>query len=265
MKRWIIGLLTLAGCIGAIAAVTMYLQTWRRMEGNRQEQMRRLKSQVESLDEAAVERQYNLARWYNYNLERGIRREESYDAILSFDGAIGWLKVPGEDQGIPIWHPCVGGQWGAYHDPQSAFPVGNSGVGTILHFPEEQAFWPKAGDILTVCCLNREQLYMVEPVQEAEAPIGEGAGDQLLLIFEGKSGTRMLRCLRILHMPEGKGKTEEKRSFTEPTLAALGAAALPAAMWGFCQSAAALKNKGKRDEKCAKSRKIENKGKVSRK
>ncbi len=269
MGRKLIGILTGIGCLGAAAAIALYINMWFQEAREQQEYLRRLQAQVSELDEESLKKNRNLARWYNYNLENGMRKTDAYPSILSFGGDIGWLTLPGE-QVIPIHHGGKDDSWGAVHDPESDFPLGTAGECTVLRLAQPPGRAMEQGDIVTVNCLNEIVLYRVEKIRErinGDNNRTEGTG--LTLLVPEKDLLTVVGCSRITRWEEPEKQEAPEQSAEEPAMAAVGAVTLPAAVWGLGESIRKLsrmsKKQGKIDEKPRKNGKTINKSGVSQK
>lgn len=269
MGRKLIGILTGIGCLGAAAAVALYLNMWFQEAREQQEYLRRLQAQVLELNEESLEKNRNLARWYNYSLENGMQKPDAYPSILSFGGDIGWLTLPGE-QVIPIHHGGKDDSWGAVHDPESDFPLGTAGECTVLRLVQPPGRAMEQGNIVTVNCLNESLLYRVEKIRErlnGDKYLTEEAG--LTLLVAEKNSLRAVWCSRISQWEEPEKQEDPEQSAVEPAMAAVGAVTLPAAVWGLGESvrkqSRMSKKLGKIDKKARKNGKTINKSEVSRK
>ena len=159
-------------------------------------QAEEVEAAVAALGMDALERQKNLAKWYNYNLELGTAGlGEAYRDILNFGGGhMAVLTVPQWELRMPIGH---GGGGAVSHDPATALPIGGRGNHTVLYLTE--AFPWSEEMCLYIDCLGQRLTYRVISVQEENGeftPEDPEKADLLTLVFQREGACVLVRCER---------------------------------------------------------------------
>lgn len=109
--------------------------------------------------------QENLAMWYNLNLleENDPEYRMAYDTILFYsDGVMGSLEIPGQEIHLPIYHGKEG-KGGFGHDPDTAFPIGQTGIHPVLVTDMEIGLNPD--DTFVIHILGKDLCYRVAAVR----------------------------------------------------------------------------------------------------
>lgn len=195
-RRWI-GFWTALGVAAALAAVLLPFARCVRVHLENKRIAAELKMQIESLDDREVDRQWNLARWYNRNLtlenpEPGFRA--AYDSILNFgQGRMGLLEVPEWNLALPITHG-IGGEVG--HDPDTPLPVGGLESRTVLWLDAEHPW--TADMVVYIDIPGQRRCYRVLTVQVM--PLGWStetpAGREILTLAHDSGNRRtIVRCV----------------------------------------------------------------------
>ena len=156
----------------------------------------KLEASVTALDEEALAHQRNLAKWYNYSLERGAEGlEDAYETILDFGGGkMAVLGIPEWELRIPVYH---GGEKTVNHDPATPMPIGGRGDHPVLHLQE--SFPWEEGIYLYIDCLGQRLNYRVVSVQPEKVgmPPDVPEGEELLTLVFDREGTRtQVHCRR---------------------------------------------------------------------
>lgn len=183
--------LALAGVLGTVWG-------WYSRQRELRCQVKSLEDRVAALEPAQWEKQWNLAKWYNYNLEQGTPALGSfYPGILDMgDGAMALLEVPQLGQRLVIRH---GARGPVGHDPDTPFPIGGRGNHTVLQLSRGYG-WTE-GMTVYIDCLGRRQSYRVESIQvmpeswSTERPT-EAGGDYLTLVYDQGNTRTIIRCVR---------------------------------------------------------------------
>lgn len=187
---------------------------------------------VASLGEEQLSRYWNLAKWYNHQMEQGNEELRGlYSRILDLgEGRMGILAVPELRLQLPISHG-YGGKAG--HDPNSPLPIGGRGNHTVLILTE--AYDWKTGQMVYIDILGQRLSYRVESVQVMPAgwnPERPGAGgeDMLTLVLDRGNTRTMIRCVRCADLTV---RPVESDTYRQAILAAVLplTALLPAYVW----------------------------------
>lgn len=189
IKFWLMALIVLAS-----AALPVRNQVLQAREN--QALVRKIELYLENLGEEALERQKNLARWYNYNLSQGETELETiYGSILNFgDGAMAVLEVPEMGLRLPVFH---GEEGNVGHIADSDFPIGGRGNHTVLTVKSWMP-WER-GMTVYIDCLGSRIAYRVETVQVMptgwtwEWPSGQ---ERLTMIHDNRGTRTIIRCVR---------------------------------------------------------------------
>lgn len=216
-RRWI----AFFGALGVAAALAAVLLPVARCLGEHWENERiaaELKMQMESLGGEETEKQWNLARWHNWNLtlenpDPGFRA--AYDTILDLgQGRMGLLEVTDWNLVLPITHG-IGGEAG--HDPDTPLPIGGRGSQTVIWLDSD---YPWAENmVLYIEIPGVRQCYRVQSVQvmptgwSTEAPAGE---EMLTLAHDSGNKRTIIRCVpREDNLPESQPSADTlHRAFT---------------------------------------------------
>jgi sortase (surface protein transpeptidase) len=196
--RKMLKICTLLAFLLALVAVVWTVRRWYRDRAENARQVAAVEVAVSTLGEKAWNHHRNLAKWYNYHLERGTPGLWStYEDILDLgEGRMAVLEVPELGLKLPVSH----GQGGIVgHDRDTALPIGGRGRHTVL-FLRWGYNWEE-GMQISVVCLGRRLTYRVESVQVMPQPWSlerpAGAGQDLLTLVYDRAGTRTLvRCVR---------------------------------------------------------------------
>lgn len=168
----------------------------RMRELNRQAE--KLESAMEALGPGEAERERNLAKWYNYNLELGTSGlEEIYDGILNFgQGGMAVLEVPEWELKLAVYHGTGGI---VTHDRSTPLPLGGRGKHTVLVLSEPLPWTEGMG--LYIACMDQRLIYRVESVQvmvgrwSPERPT-EAGQDLLTFVYDRGDTRTLVRCVR---------------------------------------------------------------------
>lgn len=89
------------------------------------------------LTDVQLERERDLARWYNLSLRKNQPQDAAYGMLLDFgDGRMGYLEFPGQGVVLPIVHASKPVSGAAVHCRETAFPIGGRGNCPVLHCTE---------------------------------------------------------------------------------------------------------------------------------
>lgn len=165
-------------------------------------QLAALEARVNSLDQAQLEKQQNLAKWYNYGLEQGDPGVYwAYSNILDFgDGVMAVLEVQELNLRLPIFH---GTEETVGHDFTTPFPIGGRGQHTVLILRVEYDW--EAGMPVYIDCLGKRITYQVESVQVmpggwSTARPAQAGQDLLTLVFDRGNARTLIRCVRCVDL-----------------------------------------------------------------
>ena len=200
--------------------------------------MEKMELRLAALGEEEIERQRNLARWYNYSLDLDTPGMKGvYWNILNLgNGAMAVLEVPELRVKLPVFHGEAGI---AGHLPESHFPIGGRGSHTVLKVKAPYDW--REGTAVYIDCLGRRSAYRVESIQvmgagwPADWP---GEQERLTILYDRGNLRTIVRCVPWSELTVRK--TEE--------ISFLCAAAL-AAVAAFCPviPARLLKKRNRRD------------------
>lgn len=194
MGRKGIGFWTAVGFLGALLAVTVSAGLGIRTVLAQRWVAAELRAQMESMEEATIEKQLKIAKWYNWSLEQGnFVPERVYRSILDLGaGRMGLLQVPELGLSLPITHG-TGGPAG--HDPATALPTGGREEQTVLYIDKDLP-WREGMAVQTVLPGTGES-WQVESIQVMSAgwPVDHPAGSALLTLVHDQGSTRtIVRC-----------------------------------------------------------------------
>lgn len=183
-------------------------------------QLAAFETRMNGLGDAQLERQRNLAKWYNYSLKLGDPALPwAYSGILDFgDGAMAVLEVQALDLRLPVFHGTEGT---VGHDPSTSFPIGGRGNHTVLTL--RAAYDWEVRMPVYIECLGKRLAYQVESVHVM--PMGwctdrpTQAGQDLLTLVHDSGSTRtLIRCVRCLDLTV---RPVEQADFRSVLLAAM--------------------------------------------
>ena len=190
MKRIWIALCIIAGIFTGVLTGVIPAARHIQQEEMEREYLKELKAQMIPSDSEHLERQLDLAKWYNWNLKAAAPEpgfEQAYSQILNYqEGVMALLILPGEV--LPIYHQGNSGTIsGAEHCFGTSLPIGGRGNCCVLQLPEtmDPAELPQ-GDPAVVFCLGRSLFY--REIQEDSAEEGM---DLLILAAPGGEEKRI--------------------------------------------------------------------------
>lgn len=195
-RRWIIfwGVL---GVAAALAAVLLPFTQCVRGHREQEQTAAELKMQLDALTRREVEKQWNLARWYNLNLtmespDPGFRA--AYDGIWDLgQGRMGLLEVPEWNLKLPITHG-IGGKAG--HDPATPLPMAGQETRTVIWLNAEYPWAEHMGVYIDTPGARR--CFRVLSVQvmpigwSTEVPAGQ---EVLILAYDHGNLRTIVRCV----------------------------------------------------------------------
>ena len=151
--------------------------------------------------------------------------DEEYQKLLSVDGMMGYIDIPGIDVYLPVGHGTSGAvlKRGAGHLYGSALPVGGEGTHSVISahrgLPSAKLFTDldqiKEGDIFYYQILNRTLAYQVDKIQVIEpSELGalnpEPGKDYMTLLTCTPYGVNthrlLVRGIRVPYREEGREK-----------------------------------------------------------
>lgn len=217
MSKKTIVLWTAVLMILAIFAVSLPV-VWRvHAENANEARIRNIQEQMDALEDRAVRKQINLAKWYNLNLKVKNPAPDSmqaYNSILAFsDGVMGYLEIPQLDLSVPVSHGTGDNalEIGVGHLEGSSLPIGGLGNHSVLigcgdstHTAHLRAL--SEGDLVYIHIPGETLAYAVEslstllPPQVAGFPEQEGK-DLLTLVVETTTLKTVVRCSRTENLP----------------------------------------------------------------
>lgn len=188
MKRFLLGTLAALLCFFAAA---LGLQQWVAVNGwaapgpGAVEQLR----PMPTLSPEQLDKERDLARWYNHSLGAEESRGQACDAyqeILDFgNGTMGYLEIPGTSVVMPIVHDTGDSAGCAVHRFGTAFPVGGKGNCPVLRV-EGGGSVPETGDVFLVHILDKVLTYQIGQLCAA---VPETAAQEDLCVLEWISET----------------------------------------------------------------------------
>lgn len=206
MSRKMVGILTVVLVLFAAALPCLVVGSSLRALADTEAAVERLTEQTALLDDEAVRRQRNLARWYNWNLtakqaDEGF--EEAYSGILDLrEGMMGYLEIPETGQRLPIYHGVEEASQtrGVGHLPGSAFPVGGNGNHTVLMGTDDFGKL-REGELFYIHVLDMTLVYAVTGIREVSpgqtAGLSPSAGEDLCTLVTTRGYGPYTRKLMI--------------------------------------------------------------------
>lgn len=157
------------------------------------------------LDTEQLEKERNLARWYNFTLrEESLDTElpDAYDQLLDFGmGKMGYLEMPGQGLFLPIVHEsaemtenCV------IHSFGTALPVGGRGNCPVLRCGVA-GISISEGDVFCVHVLDAVLTYQVTKTGSVP-PQNSGGEDLCILQLFTEAGTVYVTGMRMEIEPD---------------------------------------------------------------
>lgn len=152
------------------------------------------------LSSETLQKERNLARWYNLKLRETIPEKTSdgvYAQLLDFGaGKMGYLEIPA----LEVWQPIVHegeSQWQkdtAVHSFGTALPVGGKGNCPVLRCGGDGSSIA-AGDIFCIHILDTVLIYQAASVG-GELPEAAKGEDRCVLVFSSEAGTVYVTGIR---------------------------------------------------------------------
>lgn len=188
MSRKMVGILTVVLVLCAIGLPCLAVGGSLRELAGTAASVERLTEQTAGMEDAAVRRQRNLARWYNWNLtakqpDEGF--EEAYGGILDLgEGMMGYLELPEMGQCLPIYHGVEEASQtrGVGHLPGSALPIGGNGNHTVMMGTADFGKL-REGELFYLHILDETLVYAVTGIREVSpgqtAGLSPSAGEDL--------------------------------------------------------------------------------------
>lgn len=204
-------------CVLVLGSGLWLARKWQIRRGEMTARAEAVLQNAEALGPEGREKYRNLAKWYNYNLERGTPGLWSYyPEILDLGkGAMAVLEVPEWDLLLPVFH---GAAVPVGHDPATPLPLGGRGNHTVLTISN---WFPwREGQRLYIDCLGQKLCYRVESVRvlspgwSTDRPT-EGGQELLTLVFDHENSRTIIRCIRSTEL---ELREEPRREYFRATL-----------------------------------------------
>lgn len=157
------------------------------------------------LSDEQLERERNLARWYNFTLREkspDTGQQSAYDQLLDFgEGKMGYLEIPGQGLFLPIYHEI---QWSqescAVHSFGTSLPVGGRGNCPVLRCSEEGISLSE-GDVFCIHILDMVLAYQVAETGSAP-PQNPEREDLCVLQLSAEAGAVYVTGVRMENAPD---------------------------------------------------------------
>ena len=186
----------LAGLVmlAALAAVLLPLRKQLWETRSRRQSMELLTQRMEQLSDAEREMQRKLGRWYNFQVEQGIRvSRDAYESVMNLGGGqMGILEVPQLELMVPITHG-IGGQAG--HDSGTALPLGGVGEQTVLYLTEHR-YWQEGMGLFTELpgCRMSWKVISVQVMPKGWPTDATPGKNMLTLVYDRGNTRTLIRC-----------------------------------------------------------------------
>lgn len=151
-----------------------------------------------ALSPEQLEKERNLARWYNFSLRNNNQdagHQEAYEALLDFGaGQMGYLEIPGQGMILPLVHDLADASENrAIHSFGTALPVGGRGNCPVLRC---DGIAVSTEDVFCIYVLDVILIYQVVEIG-SEAPLNIAGEDLCVLLLTSESGTIYATGVRI--------------------------------------------------------------------